>query len=327
MLQKNLPKILHCPTELPKSTLNPNCLLSKNKIISKEEIMAFLDDLPAVYPLHIAAGNGNIGNFRYWMSENPRDPNPRDNSGLTPLHFAALKGRQQMCRFILDLPNVRDKNPGCLRYGATPLHIAASNGYSEVCKIFLLYLNDKNPGDNRGSTPLHYAAGLGQLEACNVIIENITNINPQNNNRATPCDYALKRGHFNLAKLFSNRLVPKTITIPGQIKPGNPNPNPQPRSLIVQVPSHELEEGPNIKGLNSPLLQHVLIQALPSVLNLSDDAAVQCLQLHIKNAFVAFCSFFPCSLTIVHRGQQKLGVDIEKALELTNSTVFHRGRQ
>ena len=43
--------------------------------------------------------------------------------------------------------------------------------------------------------------------------------------------------------------------------------------------------------------------------------------------FVAFCSFFPCSLTVFHRGRQKVGVDNEKALELTNSTVFHRGRQ
>ena len=41
--------------------------------------------------------------------------------------------------------------------------------------------------------------------------------------------------------------------------------------------------------------------------------------------FVAFCSFFPCSLTGVEN--KKVGVDNKKALELTNSTVFHRGRQ
>ena len=32
--------------------------------------------------------------------------------------------------------------------------------------------------------------------------------------------------------------------------------------------------------------------------------------------FVAFCSFFPCSLTVVHRALA--GVDNEKALELDN---------
>ena len=48
----------------------------------------------------------------------------------------------------------------------------------------------------------------------------------------------------------------------------------------------------------------------------------------VVRTFVAFCSFFPCSLTVFQRGrQQKSGVDNKKALELTNSTVFHRGRQ
>ena len=43
---------------------------------------------------------------------------------------------------------------------------------------------------------------------------------------------------------------------------------------------------------------------------------------------VAFCSFFPCNLTIsTEVDNKKVGVDNEKALELTNSTVFHRGRQ
>ena len=46
------------------------------------------------------------------------------------------------------------------------------------------------------------------------------------------------------------------------------------------------------------------------------------------NLFVAFCSFFPCSLTVFTGvDNKKVGVDNEKALELTNSTVFRRGRQ
>ena len=43
--------------------------------------------------------------------------------------------------------------------------------------------------------------------------------------------------------------------------------------------------------------------------------------------FVAFCSFFPCSLTgLLSTGvdNEKVGVDNEKALELTNSTVSIR---
>ena len=42
--------------------------------------------------------------------------------------------------------------------------------------------------------------------------------------------------------------------------------------------------------------------------------------------FVAFCSFFPCTASLLSTGvdNEKVGVDNEKALELTKSTVFHR---
>ena len=83
--------------------LNPKCLSFRNKI-DKEEIMDLeLDDL---YQLHEAATKGIIGNFQYYMIEFPEDPNPRDNLGLTPLHYAALNGHKEMCTFILDLPNI-----------------------------------------------------------------------------------------------------------------------------------------------------------------------------------------------------------------------------
>ena len=41
--------------------------------------------------------------------------------------------------------------------------------------------------------------------------------------------------------------------------------------------------------------------------------------------FVAF--FHVASLFSIGVDNEKVGVDNEKALELTNSTVFHRGRQ
>ena len=48
----------------------------------------------------------------------------------------------------------------------------------------------------------------------------------------------------------------------------------------------------------------------------------------LTKGFVAFCSFFPFSLTVFIQGrQQKSGGRQQKALELTNSAVFHRGRQ
>ena len=53
--------------------------------------------------------------------------------------------------------------------------------------------------------------------------------------------------------------------------------------MSISVPSRELEEGPNT---HSQFLHHVLTQAIPSVSNMSDDAAVQYLQLKINDAFI-----------------------------------------
>ena len=47
-----------------------------------------------------------------------------------------------------------------------------------------------------------------------------------------------------------------------------------------------------------------------------------------QNTIVAFVAFFHvASLLSTGVDNEKVGVDNEKALELTNSTVFHRGRQ
>ena len=52
------------------------------------------------------------------------------------------------------------------------------------------------------------------------------------------------------------------------------------------------------------------------------------LQARLKRLLLHFVAFFHlASLFSTGVDNQKVGVDNEKALELTNSTVFHRGRQ
>ena len=46
------------------------------------------------------------------------DKNPRDNSGLTPLHYAARYGHFKTCKLIIE--SIEDKNPGN-NFGTTPL--------------------------------------------------------------------------------------------------------------------------------------------------------------------------------------------------------------
>ena len=73
-----------------------------------------------------------------------------------------------------------------------------------------------------------------------------------------------------------------------------------------------------LKVLNSIYhLIHFLIQSI--LVRLSVDQTIHLLH------FVAF--FHIASLLSTGVDNEKVGVDNEKALELTNSTVFHRGRQ
>ena len=60
----------------------------------------------------------------------------------TPLHIAAILGKLEVCRLIMDeIKNDNPKGAG----GNTPLHIAAANGHSEVCEMMVERIGDKNP--------------------------------------------------------------------------------------------------------------------------------------------------------------------------------------
>ena len=65
---------------------------------------------------------------------------------------------------IFILGNVDIKNPK-EKSGWTPLHDAALNGYQDVCRFIVQNVADKNPKDDTGNTPLHEAASVGHLNA------------------------------------------------------------------------------------------------------------------------------------------------------------------
>ena len=81
--------------------------------------------------------------------------NPTDRRNNTPLHWAAVKGQLEVCKFII--ANVDNKNPSN-NYGRTPLHGAANSGHVKVCQLLMENVEDKNPSNSRGNTSLHDAA-------------------------------------------------------------------------------------------------------------------------------------------------------------------------
>ena len=62
------------------------------------------------------------------------DKNPKDESGVTPLHEAAMHGNEDIVQIIIAA--VDEKNPKDIN-GLTPLDEADKNGHEEIYKILL----------------------------------------------------------------------------------------------------------------------------------------------------------------------------------------------
>jgi hypothetical protein len=67
---------------------------------------------------------------------------------------------------------------------------------------------------------------------------------------------------------------------------------------------------------------------MPSLTKILSFRKAKCFLKLCSNYLLHFVAFFTvASLFSTGVDNEKVGVDNEKALELTNSTVFHRGRQ
>ena len=81
------------------------------------------------------------------------DRSPRNNSGYTPLHEAALRGHLDIVKYLFD--RIKNKNPRN-DLGTTPLHEAAKEGHIDVVKYIVANIDEKKIifTDRLGATPL-----------------------------------------------------------------------------------------------------------------------------------------------------------------------------
>lgn len=100
---------------------------------------------------------------------NGGEPNLKDPSGYTPLHYAARAGNFHICKELLAFgANVDHLTKSGL---STALHRAAGNGQTATVKLLLE--NNANPClvDDDGKTPLHKAAEGNHAETCRILVE------------------------------------------------------------------------------------------------------------------------------------------------------------
>jgi ankyrin repeat protein len=79
-----------------------------------------------------AAGKGDLEKVQVLLKHNPDLVFSQDNTGNTPLHWAAAKGHKDLAQFLLaNRADVNARNDS----GRTPLQLAASNGHPGVVQL------------------------------------------------------------------------------------------------------------------------------------------------------------------------------------------------
>lgn len=152
--------------------------------------------------------------------------NEQDETGLSSLHIATLKGNITIVRKLLEAgsnPNIRtltdevynnddeysnqDDNivSGLRGLGnKTPLHIAAKESFYDIGKLLLSYGADINTLDAGLCTPLHWSANKGDENFVRLLLEHNANPNARDLAWSTPLHEATRKNHIDIVKLLMN---------------------------------------------------------------------------------------------------------------------------
>ena len=128
------------------------------------------------------------------------NPNAQDESGETPINWAAVEGHTKIVKILAPLtdnPNAPDQA------GWTPIHSAAFHGHAEIVKILAPLTENPNAQNNFGITPIHYASTGGYTEIVKTLIPFIANPNAPDKFGKTPILLAARWGHTEIVKTLT----------------------------------------------------------------------------------------------------------------------------
>lgn len=178
------------------------------------------------FPASEAARDGDLEKVKELLKDDPNLVSSKDESGSTPLHYAAGHGHKDIAELLVASKadvNAKDND------GATPLHLAAQNGHNDVAELLrqrggqdmwaasgihdaartgnfekvkallkdhpdLVFSQDKD-----GDTPLHWAAAKDIAE---LLLANKAEVNAKDNRGDTPLHSAAFNGHKDVAELL-----------------------------------------------------------------------------------------------------------------------------
>ena len=157
-------------------------------------------------PIHDAVMNGNIDEVQ-WQLDAGVDVNEESSKGLTPLHYAASAGHNDIVELLIERgANVNATDSG---KGATPLDYAHWRDHEEVIETLNAH-NAQREHEKGGkgigqSSLIHDAALDGDIDEVQRQLDAGVDPNLKSSKGATPLFYAVYGGYLEIVELLITR--------------------------------------------------------------------------------------------------------------------------
>ena len=157
-------------------------------------------------PIHDAVMNGNIDEVQ-WQLDAGVDVNEESSNGLTPLHYAASAGHNDIVELLIERgANVNATDSG---KGGTPLDYAHWGDQEEVIETLNAH-NAQREHEKGGkgigqSSLIHDAALDGDIDEVQRQLDAGVDPNLKSSKGATPLFYAVYGGHLEIVELLITR--------------------------------------------------------------------------------------------------------------------------
>jgi len=194
----NSPSTLQAAVESKSLTLVKQVLKSITKTNIKRMVNAKTNDDQT--PLHYSV-KGPIGIVQILL-DSGANPNSLVKSTLaTPLHMAALHGRLDVAKLLLEHGAKLEPRGSDKLYGATPLYLAAQNGNFDMVNELINAGADVNCRLRKiGVTPLFVAAERGHSDVVSLLIEHNATPHARNWNGVTALGVAAMAGKIKIVQ-------------------------------------------------------------------------------------------------------------------------------
>lgn len=164
-------------------------------LLEKTPELLNLGDESGATPLHWAAIEGQLVVVEFLISQGA-DVNATKNGGSTPLHWAKnAETAEVLIQYGADINALN-------QYKGTPLHWGVHSLQNDKVKLLVEKGADVNARDDRGRNPLHWAAMFRNLEAAEILISKITDINLKDREGHTALKIAKDKGYNEIVELL-----------------------------------------------------------------------------------------------------------------------------